>query len=92
MWVDLWKSMIPNSKIIKHKLTWKHWAWRVVYLLMIQDWNEKAVYPVILKHKNDKEIWDNMSYKNKKFCSLLNKNLNLILKDIEQWDFEDFEI
>ncbi len=51
-----------------------------------------TVYPIILRHKNDKEIWDNMSFKNKSFCNILDRNLNLVFKDLNNWDFEDYEI
>jgi len=92
LWIDLWTSKFPNSKLIKLKLTWKYWAWRILYLLVIEDKNNKTIYPIILRHKNDKEIWNNMSFKNKKFCNVLNRNLDLIFKDLKNWDFEDYKI
>lgn len=42
--------------------------------------------------KNDKILWNNLSMNNKGFIKLLNKNIEKIKKDLENNNYEDFNI
>ena len=80
---------ISTTTLKKISLTSTGGAGRAVFLLMIGK--EKAVL-VMLRLKNDKQIGVNMSVQNLKFKKILEKNITLLLKDIENGDFEQYEI
>ena len=46
----------------------------------------------MVRLKNDKKIGENMSIENSKFKKTLDKNLALLMKDIENDDYEEFEL
>ncbi len=85
------KSSIKISwtNLIKISMTSSGGAGRALFLLQIKD--EKAIL-VMLRLKNDKQIGVNMSLKNPKFKKILDKNLALIIKDIQSEDYEEIEI
>jgi len=62
-------------------------AGRAVFLLLIRD--GKAIL-VSLRFKNDKKIGANMSVENPYFRSLLNRNLDLILRDLNNEDYVEY--
>ena len=82
-------TKVKNSKLIKINLTSHSSAGRAIFLLEV---NENDTILVMLRQKNDKKIGENMTVKNKYFKEELNKNLDLILTDIEKGLFEEFEI
>jgi len=45
----------------------------------------------MIRLKNDKKIGANITIKNPKFVKTLDKNLDLVLKDIENEDFDEYE-
>lgn len=80
---------IPNTVLKKVYLTSSGGAGRAVFLLAISS--EKSVLAMI-KLKNDKKVGANMTVKNPSFRKTLEKNLDLILKDLAVGDFEAFEL
>jgi hypothetical protein len=85
------KSSLKISSTILKKiyLTSTGGAGRAVFLLQIG--NKKAVL-VMIRLKSDKQIGANMTLKNPKFKKLLDKNLSLVIRDIENGDFEEFDL
>ncbi len=79
-------SSIPGTVLKKVYLTSSGGAGRVVFLLKIKD--EKSVL-VMIRHKNDKQIGANMTVQNPKFRKLLERNLDLILRDLTQGAYEE---
>ena len=53
--------------------------------------NTKVV-PLLIRLKKDKKIGMNMSPENPNVVSQINKNLDYVIKDIENDNFEEFEI
>jgi hypothetical protein len=82
-------TKIQNSKLIKINLTSPSSAGRAVFLLEL---NDDDLLLVMLRTKNDKKIGENITVKNKYFKEELEKNLNLILSDIKNNNYEIFEI
>lgn len=80
---------IPNTILKKIYLTSAGGAGRAVFLLQISS--QKSVL-VMIKAKNDKQIGANMTVANFKFKKALDKNLNLILIDLNKGNFEEYEI
>ncbi len=46
----------------------------------------------MLRTKNDKKIGANMTIKNPNFKKLLEKNIDLILKDISNKDYQEYKL
>ncbi len=82
-------TKIPFTCLKKLYLTSSGGAGRVIFLLQISD--KKSVL-VLLRPKNDKQIGANMTIKNPKFKRALDRNLDLILKDLKNGDFEEFDL
>lgn len=86
IWNNIWK--LDNSVILrKIYLTSKTSAWRLLFLFFI---SKNIFIPIILRLKNDKLIWNNLSMNNKKFVNLLNKNFDLVEKDLLNKNYIDY--
>ncbi len=82
-------TKIPKTVLKKIYLTSTGGAGRAVFLLQISY--QKSVL-VMIRLKNDKQIGANMTVKNSKFKKALDKNLDLILADLNKKNFEEYEI
>ena len=80
---------IPAASLKKLYLTSTGGAGRALFLLRI-DVNKVAL--VMIRLKNDKKVGANMTIKNPNFKRALGKNLFLLIRDIENGDFEEFEL
>jgi hypothetical protein len=80
---------VPFSTLSKIYLTSAGSAGRAVFL--IQVCNDKAVL-VMLRSKSDKRIGANMAVQNPKFRKVLERNLNLIICDLELGRLSEYEI
>lgn len=74
----------------KLSLTSSHGAGRVIFLLQIKE--KKNSILLMLRSKNDKEIGENMTIANKKFKKVLEKNIDLMLKDLEKRNYEEIPL
>jgi len=79
----------PSASFKKISLTSTGGAGRAAFLLQTKD--GKAILAMI-RLKNDKKIGANMSIENPKFKKILEKNLLLIFEDIENGNYEEFEL
>ena len=82
-------TKIPETVLKKIYLTSTGGAGRAVFLL--QTSSGKSIL-VTIRLKNDKQVGANMTIKNPKFKKVLDKNLNLILLDLRNGDFEEYEL
>jgi phage-related protein len=82
-------SKISGTQLKKISLTSSNGAGRVLFLLKVDK--TKAVL-VMLRHKNDKQIGANMSVANPKFKSLLEKNIDILLRDLEAGNYEEIDL
>lgn len=80
---------ISGTRLRKLYLTSTGGAGRAVFLLQISA--QKSIL-VMIRLKNDKQVGVNMTVKNPKFKKALDKNLCLAIGDIENGDFEEFEL
>lgn len=80
-------TKISSTILKKIPLTSAGGAGRATFLLQIVDNNAILV---MLRLKNDKKIGENMSIDNPKFKNVFDKNLSLLIKDIENGDYEEF--
>lgn len=81
-------TRIHRTILKKVYLTSLGGAGRAIFLLEISS--QKSVL-VMIRLKNDKKIGANMTVKNPKFRKTLDKNLDLILADLKNGDFEEYE-
>lgn len=82
-------TKIPKTVLKKIYLTSLGGSGRAVFLLQISS--RKSVL-VMIRLKNDKQIGANMTVKNPKFKRALSKNLDLILTDLANGNFEEYEL
>lgn len=82
-------SKIPFTTLKKVYLTSSGGAGRAIFLLKVDI---GKVVLVMIRLKNDKQIGVNMSIKNSKFKKVLDKNLDLILQDLKEKNFEEYEL
>lgn len=82
-------SKIPGTFLKKLYLTSSGGAGRVVFLLELS--NNKSVL-VMIRLKNDKQVGSNMTVKNAKFTKALEKNLESIVNDIKNGDYQEFDL
>ena len=80
---------IPSTIFKKIPITSTGGAGRSAFLLQVVD--GRAILAMI-RLKNDKKIGENMSVENPKFKKALDKNLALLMDDIENDDYEEFEL
>ena len=82
-------TKVPSTSLKKLNLTSTGGAGRAAFLLQIR--HGKAIL-VMVRPKNDKKIGANMSIENPNFKKTLEKNLCLLMADIENANFEEFEL
>ena len=82
-------TKIPKTVLKKIYLTSTGGAGRAVFLLQISS--QKSVL-VMIRLKNDKQIGANITVDNPKFKKVLDKNLDLILRDLTNKNFEEYEL
>ncbi|MFH1218381.1 MAG: hypothetical protein V1679_00895 [Candidatus Peregrinibacteria bacterium] len=82
-------SKIPSTSLKKLNITSSGGAGRVLFLLVTK--NEDAIL-VMIREKSDKQIGSNMTVKNPKFKKILDKNINLIQKEIESDNYKEYDI
>ena len=82
-------TKIPKTVLKKIYLTSSGGAGRAVFLLQISS--QKSVL-VMIRLKNDKQVGANMTVNNPKFKKVLDENLDLILADLSNKDFEEYEL
>ena len=82
-------TKIPKTVLKKIYLTSTGGAGRAVFLLQISS---QKSFLVMIKLKNDKQIGANMTVSNPKFKRALDKNLDLILMDLQRGKFEEYEL
>jgi len=82
-------SKLTGTRLKKTNLTTSNGAGRVLFLLKIG--RGKAVL-VMLRHKNDKKIGGNMSVENPKFKKALEKNIDMLLKDLKAGNYEEIDL
>lgn len=82
-------SKIKGTKLKKLNLTSSGGAGRVVFLLEV---SKKYAVLVMLRHKNDKKIGINMSANNPHFKKILNKNLDAVIQDLINNDFQSHQL
>lgn len=80
---------IPTTTLSKIYLTGPGAPGRAVFLLKI---DEKKSVLVMIRLKKDKKIGANITIKNPQFQKLLEKNLDLILTDIEKGKYTEHEL
>ena len=86
IWNNIWK--VDNWVILrKIYLTSEKCSWRLLFLFFI---SKNIFIPVVLRLKNDKLIWNNLSMNNKNFVSLLDKNFDIVKKDLLDKNYIDF--
>ncbi|MBI5414555.1 hypothetical protein HZA38_03485 [Candidatus Peregrinibacteria bacterium] len=78
---------IPATSLQKLYLTSSHGAGRAIFLLKI---GMKTSVLVMIRMKNDKKVGSNMTIKNQSFKIALEKNLERILKDLKNADYEEY--
>ncbi|NIA02110.1 MAG: hypothetical protein GWP15_01885, partial [Nitrospirae bacterium] len=80
--VDVKGSTISGTKLVKIYSG----AGRMIVLVYVK----KGYYlPVLVRLKKDKIVGTNLGKGNKDFQELLNKNLNLVEKDLNEGNFEE---
>jgi hypothetical protein len=84
--VEIKGSQIPATKLIKVYMTSRGGAGRMVVLIYVK---KDYCLPVIARLKNDKIVGTNLSKGNPAFQDLLEKNLELIVQDLRDGDFEE---
>lgn len=82
-------NKIPKTSLSKIYLTSTSGTGRAIFLLKISQ--RKSIL-VMIRLKNDKQIGSNITIKNPKFKQLLEKNLDLILKDLENGEYEEYDL
>ncbi|MFA5792356.1 MAG: hypothetical protein WC897_00615 [Candidatus Gracilibacteria bacterium] len=81
-------SKIPGTILKKMYLTSSNGAGRSVFLLQVDD---RSAVLVLLRQKKDKLVGSNMTIKNIHFKKTLSKNLDSILTDLNNGDYEEYE-
>lgn len=82
-------AKISGTQLKKLYLTSTGGAGRVIFLLKVGK--QKAVL-VMLRPKNDKQIGVNMTVRNPRFRKVLEKNLDMILADLQLGHYEEFDL
>jgi phage-related protein len=76
-------------KLRKIDITSSGGAGRVVFLVII---DQNKVVLLMIRHKNDKKIGQNITIKNPHFSRVLEKNLDLVLGDIAQNAYKEYDL
>jgi hypothetical protein len=84
--VEIKGSTIPATKLVKVYMTGKGGAGRMIVMIYIK----KDYYlPVLVRLKKDKIVGINLSKGNLAFQDLLKKNLNLVMQDLAEGNFDE---
>ena len=79
-------SVIPGTKLVKVYMTGKSGAGRMIILIYVR---KEYYMPIIIRLKKDKIVGMNLSKGNQEFQDLLKKNLSLVVKDLEERNFDE---
>ncbi len=82
-------SKIPGTCLKKVYLTSSSGAGRVIFLLKL---NSRKSVLVMIRLKNDKKIGANMTVQNPNFVKTLDKNLDIILDDLQKGKYEELDL
>ncbi len=82
-------SALRGTKLVKVYLTGERGAGRVIHLLIV---SKDFWIPVVLRLKKDKQVGENITIHNPAFKKLLDKNIDLVLKDLKNGDFEKLSL
>jgi len=80
---------IPKTILRKIYTTSSSGAGRAVFLLQIEA--EKAILAMI-RQKKDKQVGANMAVENPKFKKALERNLDLIIRDLEVSKYKEYDL
>ena len=84
--IEIKGSFITGTKLVKVYMTGKSGAGRMIILIYIK----KDYYlPIIVRLKKDKIVGTNLSKGNQAFQDLLKKNLNLVVQDLKERNFDE---
>jgi len=82
-------NKIPGTCLKKVYLTSSSGAGRVIFLLKL---NSKKSVLVMIRLKNDKKVGANMTVQNPHFVKILDKNLDIIFRDLQKRKYEEFDL
>ena len=82
-------AKLPKTHLKKLNLTGPGGAGRVIFLLEVDS---EVTVLVLIRAKNDKMIGANMTIKNSSFKKLLAKNIDLILRDLDSEQYDEYEL
>ncbi|EKD63604.1 MAG: hypothetical protein ACD_51C00248G0002 [uncultured bacterium] len=82
-------NKIPSTCLKKVYLTSSSGAGRVIFLLKLNS--GKSVL-VMIRQKQDKKIGANMTVQNPNFVKALDKNLDIILDDLQKGKYEELDL
>lgn len=80
---------ISGTVLKKLKLTSTGGAGRVLFLIQI---NKETAVLLMLRHKNDTDIGENMAITNPRFKKKLDKNLDRVAQDLQHGNFQEFKL
>jgi len=83
--VEIGGSFIEGTKLVKVYMTGRGGAGRMIVLVYV---SKNYYLPVVVRLKKDKIVGSNLSKGNEAFQKLLEENLGLLMKDLENGDFE----
>ena len=81
---------VPKTSLEKLNLTSSQEAGRVLFLVQIEGQNNAIL--LMLRAKNDKQIGKNMTVKNQKFANSLEKNIDLMIKDLLEKNYDEYPL
>jgi len=84
--VQIKGSLIPSTRLVKVYMTGKAGAGRMIILIFIK---KEYYLPILVRLKKDKIVGTNLSKENQAFQTLLEKNISLVMKDLEKRNFEE---
>ena len=84
--LELKGSYIPSTKLVKIYMTSKNTAGRMIVLVYVK----KDYYlPIVVRLKKDKVVGGNLSKGNKTFQNVLEKNLEMVISDLNDGRFDE---
>ena len=89
IWTPIkWKNIPKNYSLRKVYCTTSMWARRIVFLI---SWKNGITFLLFYRSKND-EIWKNVTIKNKDFKKAIWKYLDIVFKDLKDWNFKQYDL
>jgi hypothetical protein len=79
-------SRISDTQLIKVYMTGKQGAGRMIVLLYVK---KEYYVPVVVRLKKDKIVGSNLSKGNRAFYDLIEKNLDLVMHDLQKGAFDE---